>query len=165
MGWNKVLPAHLSLKMKQTLSASSYFAETIAAIYRSVLGWLERYFSFLAAIGTYCGEHLTRGTVAVVTVSVPLCFPYLTAFGTAFGLVSIAFGLVELLFLSAEGEFTSTIRTYDCFVLESHWMTSSLKYLVRVLVIQYMRETIAFNSVYDNQYLQPSRHYTTIGFN
>jgi hypothetical protein len=78
-------------------------------------------------------------TIAVATVSVPLCFPCLTTFGATFGLVSIASGLEELLFVSTEGEFTSTVGTFKRLVFESHWMTSSLSYLVRVLVIQYSR--------------------------
>ena len=91
--------AHLSSNKKQVLSARSYFTVAIAAIYRSVLAWLEWYFGFLTTIGTYCREHLAGGTIAVsataiaVTgVSVPLCFSGLTAFRATFGLVGIASG-------------------------------------------------------------------------
>ena len=93
----KLFPAHLSLKTKQTLSACSYFAETITTVYRSVFTWLERYLGFLTTIGAYRREHLTMGAIAVsvitIAVSIPLCFPSLTAFGTTFRLVCIASGL------------------------------------------------------------------------
>jgi hypothetical protein len=141
------------LQIKSSLLTRSYFTEAVAAIYRSVFAWLERYFSFLATIGAYCREHLAWGSIVGATVSVPLCFPCLTAFGTAFGLISITLGLEKLLILNAEGEFTSTIGTFERLVLESHWMTSSLLYLVRVLVTQYLRKTEMLNSLCDNQYL------------
>ena len=84
MSWENYPPAHLSPKTKQTLSARSYFAEAITAVYRSVPAWLEWYLGFLTTIGAYRREHLARGTIAVpavtIAVSVPLCFPCLTAF-------------------------------------------------------------------------------------
>jgi len=124
---------HVCLVFRPALSTRSYFTVAITAIHWSVFAWLERYFSFLATIGAYCGEHLARGTIAVsaitiaaATVSVPLCFPCLTAFGAAFGLISIAPGLEKLLILNAESELLPTIGTLECLVLKTHWMTSSL---------------------------------------
>jgi len=141
------------LRIISGLSTRSCFTEAITAIYRSVFAWLEGYFSFLATIGAYCREHLAWGSIAVAIASVPLCFPCLTAFGTAFGLISITLGLEKLLLLNAEGEFTSTIGAFERLVRESHWMTSSLLYLVRALVTQYLRKTEMLNSLCDNQYL------------
>jgi hypothetical protein len=46
--------------------------------------------------------------------------------------------LKELLFLSGEGEVSPTIGTLNRFVLKTHWMTSFLKILARVWVIQYL---------------------------
>jgi hypothetical protein len=121
------------LQIKSNLSTRSYFAVTITAIHWSAFAWFERYFSFLATIGAYRREHLARGSVtvatisiAVATVSVLSCFPSLTAFGTAFGLISITLGLEKLLILNAESESIAAIGTFECLVLKTHWMTSSL---------------------------------------
>ena len=56
-------------------------------------------------------------------VSVLLCLPCLAACGAALGLISEALRLEKLLVLNPEGEVRSTIRTLDCLVLISHWMT------------------------------------------
>jgi len=56
-----------------------------------------------------------------------LGFPGFAACGTALGLIGIALGLEELLFLSVEGELGSTIGALELLVLKTHWMTSSLK--------------------------------------
>jgi hypothetical protein len=109
------------------LSAQSDFAVALATIYRSSLTGLERYLGFLTTLGAYCREHLASGPVAVAIISVTLCLPGFAACGTALGLVGIAFGLEELLFLSAEGEVGSTIGALELLVLKTHWMTSSLK--------------------------------------
>jgi len=156
-------PAHLSLKNKQALPTRSYFTEAITTVYGFVPTWLEWYLGFLATIGAYCREHLSRWaiavsitTIAIATVSVPLCFPCLTTFRATFGLVSIASSLEKLLFVGTEGEFTPTIGTFKRLVFESHWMTSSLSYLVRVLVIQYSRQNEMFSPLCNNQYLLTS---------
>jgi hypothetical protein len=66
-------------------------------------------------------------SVAAATTSIPLCLPCLSARGAALGLISIALGLKELLFLSGEAEVGPAIGTLDRFVLKTHWMTSFLK--------------------------------------
>ena len=114
------------LQIKSNLSSQSDFTVTITAIHWSAFAWFERYFSFLATIGAYRREHLARGSVTVATVSVALWLPCLTAFGTAFGLISITLGLEKLLILNAESELLPTIGTFECLVLKTHWMTSSL---------------------------------------
>jgi len=106
------------------LSARSDFSVTLAAIHRSTFTGLERYFGFLTALGAYGREHLALGPVAAIPVT--LCFPVFAALGTALGLISIAFRLEELLFLSAESEGSPTIGTLELLVLKAHWMTSSL---------------------------------------
>ena len=74
-------------------------------------------------------EHLSpeSRSVVVVTVSVTLHLSFGAARGTAFWLISKAFGLVEFLVPSAEGEGSPTIGTFDRFVRKTHWMTSSFK--------------------------------------
>ncbi len=114
------------LKVKLALSAQFDFSVALATIHWSTLTGLERYFGFLTALGAYCREHLASGPVAVAIISVTLCFPCFAACGTALGLVSIAFSLEELLFLSAEGEGSPTIGTLERLVLKTHQMTSSL---------------------------------------
>jgi hypothetical protein len=47
--------------------------------------------------------------------------------GTALGLIGKASRLEELLLLSAENECSPTIGTLEILVLETHWMTSSLR--------------------------------------
>ena len=101
------------LQVKLALSAQSDSAVAFATIYRSAFSGLERYFGFLTALGAYCREHLALGPVAVAIISGTLCFPCFAACGTALGLVSIAFSLEELLFLSTEGEGSPTIGTLE----------------------------------------------------
>jgi hypothetical protein len=113
--------------IKPALSTQSDFTVAIATIDRPAVGRLKRHFGVSAAVGAYGGKHLARAPVAVTTISVPLCLPCLSAWGTALGLISIALGLKELLFPSGEAEVSSTIGTLDRFVLKTHWMTSFLK--------------------------------------
>jgi len=109
------------------------------------MGGLERYFSFLTTISAHRGEQLTSGcvtvaaiSIAVATATVALRFPCLSAFGAPFGFVSIASRLEQLLFVSAEGESTTAIGTFEGLVLKTHWMASSLNNLVRAWAIQYL---------------------------
>ena len=111
---------------KSALSTRSDSTVTIATIDRPASGRFKRYFGVFAALGAYGRKHLAW-PVAVTTTSIPLCLPCLAAWGTALGLISIAPGLKELLFLSGEAEFGPTIGTLDGFVLKTHWMTSFLK--------------------------------------
>jgi len=124
---------HVCLEIKPALSTQSDFTIAIAAVHRFIATRFKGYFGILSAIGACYGKHLARGTIAVsaitiavATVPVPLCFPCLTAFGAAFGLISIAPGLEKLLILNAESEGSPTIGTLECLVLKTHWMTSSL---------------------------------------
>jgi len=106
------------IKTKLALFVQVNFIVAIAAIHRSISAGHERYFGFLATLGTYYREHLSPVTVA--TTSVTLCFPGLAACWTALRLVSIAFRGEELLFPSAESEGSSAIGTLERFVLEAH---------------------------------------------
>jgi hypothetical protein len=99
------------------LSVASYFAETIAAVNWLVPTRLEGYFGIFATLGAYRREHLSRGTVAAVTVA--LSFPGLATRHAALGLVGIALGLEELLLFSAEGEGDTTIGTLELLVLKA----------------------------------------------
>ena len=65
--------------------------------------------------------------IAVATVSVLPCFPFLATWGTTLRLVSIASWRKLFLFLSAESEGSPTIGTLDRLVLKTHWMTPSLR--------------------------------------
>ena len=113
--------------IKPPLSTRSDFSIAIAAIDRPAAGRLKRHLGVVPALGACGGKHLAWGPVAVTTTSVPLRLPCLAAWGTALGLISIALGLIELLFLSGEAEVSPTIGTPDRFVLKTHWMTSFLK--------------------------------------
>jgi hypothetical protein len=119
------------------LPAGSYLAKTIAAVNRPALTRLERHGSFLAAFGANRREHLATAPRAIA-VAITLCFPCLTAFGAAFGLVGIASLLELLLFLGSESKGITAIGTSEVFVFESHRMTSSLNHLVRARAIQYL---------------------------
>ena len=112
--------------VKPALSTQSDFAVAIATIDWPAIGRLKRHLGLFAAIGAYGRKHLAWKPVAVTTISIPLCLPCLSAWRTALGLISIALGLKELLFLSGEAEVSPTIGTLDRFVLKTHWMTSSL---------------------------------------
>jgi hypothetical protein len=122
------------------LLAKLYLAVTLAAVDRSALTRLERHFGFLAALGAYGGEHLASGTITVVIISKALGSPRFTTCRAPFGLVGVTFLLEELLFLSAKGEGFTTVGALEALVLESHWMTSSLRYLARALVIQRLQD-------------------------
>jgi hypothetical protein len=112
------------LKFKLDLFVQSDFIVALATIHRSAFSGLERYFGLLTALSARYREHLASGTIAIVSVT--LCFPGFAAGGTTLGLVGIAPGLEELLFLSAEGEVSPTIGALESLVFKTHWMTSSL---------------------------------------
>jgi len=109
------------------LSTGSDFTVAIAAIDRSATSRLKRHLSVVPALRARGRECLAWGPVAVATTSVSLCLPCLSAWGTSLGLIRIALGLIELLFLSGEAEVSPTVGALDRFVLKSHWMTSFLK--------------------------------------
>jgi hypothetical protein len=115
----------MPLKFKLALPAQFDFAVAFATIYRSALAGLERYLGLLTTLGAYYREHLTPGPIAVAIIPVTLCFPSFTAGGAAFGLVSIAFRLEELLLFGTKGEISPAIGTVELLVLKTHWMTSS----------------------------------------
>jgi hypothetical protein len=120
-------PAYvLVLAVKIVLSALFGLNVALTAIHGSTFAWFEWYFSFLTTLGAYGREHLALWSVTIATRSVTLCLPGFTACGTTLGLISIAFSLEELLLLSTESESSPAIGTLDCFVLEAHWITSSL---------------------------------------
>ena len=101
------------LKVKLALSVLSDFIVALAAIHRSTFSGLERYFGLLATLGACCGEHLTSGSVAVAATSVTLCLPGFAAGGATLWLVSVAFRLEELLFLSGEGKGSSAVGALE----------------------------------------------------
>ena len=124
--------------VKPALSSQSDFSVAIAAVDWPAVGGRKRHFGVFAALSA-CGRiHLAWEPITVATTSTPLCLPCLPAGRTALGLISIALGLKELLFLSGEAEVSPTIGTLDRFVLKTHWMTSFFQYLVRAWVIQYL---------------------------
>ena len=63
----------------------------------------------------------------MVSTAGTLRFVGSTARGTTLGLIGKAFGFEELLFPGAESEGSPTIGTLYRFVLETHWITSSLR--------------------------------------
>ena len=99
------------IKSKIALLTLFGFIEALAAINRSAFAWFKGYFGLFTTLGTYYGEHSALGSVAIISVTRFL--PGLTACGAALGLVSIAFGLEELLFLSAESEVSPTVGTLE----------------------------------------------------
>jgi hypothetical protein len=113
------------LNTKPALLASSYFTEAIATVNRPVATWFKGYLSILATLSTYRRKHLAGGPVA--TVPMTLRLPGLATRHTAFGVVGVASGCEELLFVSAEGEGSSAVGTLDGLVLKAHWMTSFYK--------------------------------------
>ncbi len=120
------------------LFRGSGLAEAIAAVDRLITAGLERHFGGFAALSTGCREHLAFA--AAESAAITLGLPCLTAFGTALRLVGVSFGLEEFLVFSAERKGSAAIGTRKRLVLKTHWTTSSLKYLVSVLVIQHLRE-------------------------
>ena len=57
---------------KLALVAQFSLTVALATIYWSTLAGFERYFGFLATLGTYCREHLPLGPVTGATTSVTL---------------------------------------------------------------------------------------------
>jgi len=126
-------------RVRLTLSSRADFVIAISAIYRSILAGLEWYFSFFAAFGTYCREHLALVTIAtasapIATASAPIALrlPCSATRWTALWLIGIPFGLEEALLLATESEGSATIRALESFVFKDHWMTSSVYYIVRI---------------------------------
>jgi hypothetical protein len=112
--------------VKPRLSGRSDFSVAIAAIDRPAARRLKRHFGVFAALGAYGRKHLAWQPIAVTTTSLPICLPCLSARGAALGLIGIALGLEELLFLSGEAEVGSAIGTVERLFLKAHWMTSFL---------------------------------------
>jgi hypothetical protein len=110
--------------VKPALSTWSDLSVAIAAIDWPAIGRRKRHLGVFAALGACGGKHLAWTTVAVTTTATALCLPRLSARRTALGLISIALGLVELLFLSGEAEVGPTIGTLERFLLKTHWTTS-----------------------------------------
>jgi hypothetical protein len=119
-------PRPVYVHIKPALSAHSDFFVTIAAIDRLAVARRKRHFGVFTALSACGRKHLAWESVAVTTIPIPLCLPCLSARRTALGFISIAPGLIELLFPSGEAEVSPTISTLNCFVLKAHWMTSSL---------------------------------------
>jgi hypothetical protein len=107
------------------LLVSSDFVEALAAVDRSAFTGFKRYFRILATLGANRGEHLACA-VAAAAGTVSLGLPCLTAGRASLGFIGVAFGLEELLFLSSEGERSSTIGTLKLLVLKTQRMTSFL---------------------------------------
>ena len=128
----------LNIQLELSISQSD-LTVALAAIYWSAFTGLERYFGFLTALGTYCGEHLTSEPVAVAITSVTGCLSGFAAGGATLGLVSIAFRLVKLLFFSTEGEGCATIGTLETFVLKTHVTPKELVKLMEDLIAGKMK--------------------------
>ena len=79
------------LKVKIILSILSDVAVAFTTVNRSTFTGLERHFGFFTTLGAHGGEHLASGPVAIAIISVTLCSPRFAAWGTALGLVSVAF--------------------------------------------------------------------------
>jgi hypothetical protein len=78
----------------------SLLVETLAAINRSAFTGFERYFGFFTTFGANGRVHLAGSP----TTTHAFGFPVLPASRAAFGFVSIALGLEELLFGGSKGE-------------------------------------------------------------
>jgi len=111
--------------IKPVLSVRSVFIVAIATVHWSTFAGLKRYFSVLAALGTYCGEHLAWSVTVTASRSITLGLSCLATSKASLGLISVAFGLEELLLLGTKGKVSPTIGTLELFVLKTHWMTSS----------------------------------------
>ena len=122
-------PVYTPGSQTPALSTRSDSTIAIATVNGPVTARFEGYFGILTTFGTRHRKHLTSGPVAAVSVTLGL--PGLATFGTALGLISVAFGLEELLVLSAESEAGPTIGALKRLVLKSHRMTSLSDILVR----------------------------------
>jgi len=91
------------------LSAGASLTVAIATVDGLVTAGLEGDFGGLAALRAGGGEHLTGGAVRRAAAGTGR-FPGLAALRTALGLVSVAFGLEELLVRGAEYETFAAIR-------------------------------------------------------
>ncbi len=117
----------------------------IAAINGSVFTGFKGNFRIRAALSANYGEHLPGRPVSVsaaaaAAVAISLLLPGPATLLTAPGLILKTTRCVKLLLTGCKCEILSTISTLERFILKTHWMTSSLKYLVRVRAIQYLRE-------------------------
>ena len=119
------------------LSGWSHLSETVAAVNGFVTARLEGNFGGFAALGAGSGEHLAFGAIAAAET---FAFPRLTTLGAPLRFIGITFAREELLVLGTVNEGSATISTREGFVLKSH-ADDLLSYrLVRVWVIQCLRE-------------------------
>ena len=106
----------------KALCIVSKLAETIAAVDGTTITWLERDFTVLPALSAYRTVHLPI-LVPVAAIGPPgSSVP--TTRETAFGLVRVAFGREELLFLSRENEVLAAVYTLKGLLFETHWVAS-----------------------------------------
>jgi hypothetical protein len=106
------------------LPDGTVLAKAIAAVDRPVTAGLERDLGACAAGSAGDGEHLARGSVAAARA---LRLPCLAARRAALGLIDVAFGLEEFLFLGAECKRRIALAAGQSLFLKTHWTTSSLK--------------------------------------
>jgi len=107
-------------KSKLAGSAQSDLIVAIAAIHRPIFAGLEWHLGSFSTLGAYRREHLALGPVAIAIISIAIatiavlpCLPFLAAGETALGIISIASGRKLFLFPSAEGEGSPAIGTLD----------------------------------------------------
>ncbi len=113
-----ILSPCMSWNQPPVLPARSDFAVAITTVNRLITAWFKRYFGVFAALGACYGKHLAWGSITATSVA--LWLPCLTAWRTALRLISIAFGLEELLFLSTECESSTTVGALECLLFKAH---------------------------------------------
>ena len=94
------------------LAGSSQLDHVVAfsTVYRPVFAGLEGYLSVFAALRTYSREHWALGTITTVIVPELFCFSQLAARRAALRFIVVTFDGKQLLFFSAEGKSSTTIR-------------------------------------------------------
>ena len=93
----------------------------ISTIYRFISPGLKWNFGFLPTLSAFSREQLPLLSWSCSAASVAFCLPCLPAGWTPLGLISITFGLVELLLFCRESESGTTIGTLKGFILKRHW--------------------------------------------
>ena len=86
------------------------FAEAFAAINRTFVFRLERYFGFFAAFRANYRKHLTR------FAAFASAFTFVAAIAATCRLILEAFFGIKFLFARAEDEFFSAVLAHECFV-------------------------------------------------
>ena len=107
------------------------FRETVAAINRTLIAGLERYFGFFSALGANYGKHFAMFSAVTIAAA------FIATVATANGFVLETFFHVKFLLARAEDKILAAVFALECLVFKSHsknLLISKKSYLSRSIM-------------------------------